>query len=422
MIIRLKLSEFLPDHHHCSLNQIELKEQVDQKDQDQKFLEFGRCNLLKQFLQSGSHSHFIHLEGKKNGQQIACRQQDQQQYRNFENLYKQHNSMLVEEGIDDLKFNIFKANQIIGRENSLIIITYHFLSNNEILRSINQDKLMSFLSNIYQGYRRDVAYHNDLHGADVVQSSQILLNQGLRKMAAFDALDEFSFIIACACHDYKHDGFNNQYHINSLSERAIRYNDVSVQENFHVASAFEDLMRPENNFLEQLDITQQKIFRKRMIESILATDMAKHFDKLKAFQQCIQKDTLGFNTYLPCPSDQPSKQTQDLFNIAIHAADLGIHCRTFELSLKWSELLHEEFFFQGDEERRLGLPTMDIFDRVKNDVSKNQIGFIKFFVLPLYISISEVVPDAKEQVENIESNIENWGTYKYTHPKNIELE
>jgi len=32
---------------------------------------------------------------------------------------------------------------------------------------LNFDKLLGFLRAINRGYREDVAYHNDLHGADV---------------------------------------------------------------------------------------------------------------------------------------------------------------------------------------------------------------------------------------------------------------
>lgn len=39
-------------------------------------------------------------------------------------------------------------------------------------------------------------------------------------------------------HDFKHNGFTNVFHQNSMSDLAIRYNDVSVQENFHVAETF----------------------------------------------------------------------------------------------------------------------------------------------------------------------------------------
>ena len=43
---------------------------------------------------------------------------------------------------------------------------------------INNDKLISFLTAIYKGYRRDVAYHNDLHGADVAQMMYMFIEEG----------------------------------------------------------------------------------------------------------------------------------------------------------------------------------------------------------------------------------------------------
>jgi len=117
--------------------------------------------------------------------------------------------MLLRENIDSLNFNIFVANKIIGREQTLVTISYHYLLNNKLMPLLNQAKLSNFLKTIYNGYRRDVAYHNDLHGADVVQSSQLLLEQGMGAVANLNDLDMLSFVIACACHDYKHDGFTN---------------------------------------------------------------------------------------------------------------------------------------------------------------------------------------------------------------------
>jgi hypothetical protein len=48
-----------------------------------------------------------------------------------------------------------------------------------------------------------------------------------------------SYIVAGACHDIGHPGYNNPYLIESSDDIAIKYNDISVLENFHVASTFE---------------------------------------------------------------------------------------------------------------------------------------------------------------------------------------
>jgi hypothetical protein len=83
-----------------------------------------------------------------------------------------------------------------------------------------------FLKHIYSGYRRDVEYHNDLHGADVMQFSYLVLTKfGLIKLANLSSLDVLSILIASVCHDYGHDGYTNSYHANIVSDRAIRFSD-----------------------------------------------------------------------------------------------------------------------------------------------------------------------------------------------------
>ena len=48
------------------------------------------------------------------------------------------------------------------------------------------------------------------------------------------------------------------------------------------------LLKPENNFLENLGKEDIKIFRKRMVGFILATDMAKHMEDLTSFKNKLE--------------------------------------------------------------------------------------------------------------------------------------
>ena len=66
--------------------------------------------------------------------------------------------------------------------------------------------------------------------------------------------------------------------------QAVLYNDRSVLENHHAASAWNLFMsRSEYNFLANLDHVEFKRFRFLVIEAILATDLKKHFDFLAEF-------------------------------------------------------------------------------------------------------------------------------------------
>jgi hypothetical protein len=44
-----------------------------------------------------------------------------------------------------------------------------------------------------------------------------LTKGGLAELAGLDHLDQVAFLIAAACHDYDHDGFNNSYHVNAMT-------------------------------------------------------------------------------------------------------------------------------------------------------------------------------------------------------------
>jgi hypothetical protein len=59
--------------------------------------------------------------------------------------------------------------------------------------------------------------------------AHLFLTQGkVIELLELNKLDILSFLLAGICHDLGHDGFNNGYHINAMTERAIRYSDISV--------------------------------------------------------------------------------------------------------------------------------------------------------------------------------------------------
>jgi hypothetical protein len=59
--------------------------------------------------------------------------------------------------------------------------------------------------------------------------------------------------------------------INTYDARAILYNDKSVLENHHLASAFAILNQPDFNFLSNLSKADFKQFRETVVEMVLAT-------------------------------------------------------------------------------------------------------------------------------------------------------
>lgn len=110
---------------------------------------------------------------------------------------------------------------------------------------INRQKADCFFVAVEETYKQDNAYHNSMHAADVAQAAMIILKAG-RSTVGFSKLEIFSLIIAAAVHDLGHPGYTNDFLINTQHPNAIVYNDRSVNENFHVSSAFRIVMQSED--------------------------------------------------------------------------------------------------------------------------------------------------------------------------------
>lgn len=55
-----------------------------------------------------------------------------------------------------------------------------------------------------------------------------LIKGKLIELAELDQKDILSFLLAGLCHDLGHDGYNNGFHSNAMTERGIRYNDQAI--------------------------------------------------------------------------------------------------------------------------------------------------------------------------------------------------
>jgi 3'5'-cyclic nucleotide phosphodiesterase len=71
--------------------------------------------------------------------------------------------------------------------------------------------------------------------------------------------------------------------VNTSTEAATTWNDISVNENMHAATAFRLLRQPANSFLAGLDADDYRFVRRTVIGIVLATDMASHAELVADF-------------------------------------------------------------------------------------------------------------------------------------------
>jgi len=261
------------------------------------------------------------------------------------------------------------------------------------------EKTQSFLVKIEEnGVKSRNPYHNNIHGADVLQATHCMLNQGSLGAKLHD-LEKLSLLVSAACHDLNHPGLTNDFRINTEDALAITYNDRSVNENMHAAETFRLLQKCEYNFLEGLSKSQFVSLRKSVVDSILATDMKAHFTNVSAFTKAIE--TFGSDL-----DKWESRQT--LSDFLMHAADISNPARDLPVSLAWTERVLAEFFLQGDREKRGGYPVSPLCDREKTSKASSQIGFVKFIVQPTFSVLSKVDSDVQEALRNLESSKTRW--------------
>ena len=95
-----------------------------------------------------------------------------------------------------------------------------------------------------------------------------------------DNLEEMSCLVAAALHDYEHPGVNNAFLTNMNDLLAIRHNDVSVLESHHLAASFKLMTDDKNNWAINMTMAEFKRLRQVIIQTVLTTDMSKHFSEL----------------------------------------------------------------------------------------------------------------------------------------------
>jgi len=214
------------------------------------------------------------------------------------------------------------------------------------------------------------------------------------------SVELFACTLACLGHDIAHPGTNNRFMVQTKHELALCYNDISVLENMHAKELFSILNQVSCGIINQ--VGDYWVVRKVIIELILSTDMAKHFDFVstcKASEKSIKQKIENFNDRL------------ELYKLYIKASDIAHTAKSLELHEKWCKLIMEEFFSQGDKEKELSLPISMYCDRKTTDVQKSQAGFLKNIALPLFATLHQYVQwDNIELIclQQLRRNIQYW--------------
>ncbi|CAM9657873.1 unnamed protein product [Chrysoparadoxa australica] len=256
-----------------------------------------------------------------------------------------------------------------------------------------------------KGSKKVVAnvYHNRRHAADVTQAVHYFMNV-CQLGASLTDIEMVSLLFSAIVHDFKHPGRSNAFLIKTADNLSLMYNDISVLENYHVSEAFKVMRQDRCNFMRNVDASTTRSVRDTVIPLVLATDLKFHFDLLGEFNSHLS------DIQTEIVEESRTRTYLSAMKICIKSADISHPTRAMYLHLKWTKAVIEEFFLQGDEEKRAGLEVSPLCDRDNVGIAKDQKGFINFLVKPLFKSWVTFLdtPHAQTCMNNLEVNEAMW--------------
>merc|ERR1719223_680535 len=199
-----------------------------------------------------------------------------------------------------------------------------------------------------------------------------------------------------------HPGRNNSYEVNSHSDLAVIYNDSSVLENMHAARGCRLLsMKPGENdlnadILAGMQPTQKDSFRATFTKAILWTDMSQHFAKLAQLKSKIS--THGTDNPSKFYVNVDGRSISSVLLFLLHVADISNPAKPAPIFVEWCDRCLNEFFAQGDAEKKAGMPVSPMCDRKETVKSDSQLGFIKFIVRPSFVLMSDLMPRVVDEI------------------------
>ena len=281
-------------------------------------------------------------------------------------------------------------------------------------------------------------YHNAAHIADVVHSTSILLTGGLQDLVGLndDSLCVAALLMAAAVHDFEHPGLTGDHLVATGHQWALLHNDRAVLEQHHLSAAFQLLSMPGLDWTSGFSAQQRALFRSTVIDLVLGTDMKEHFKLLGEFGNVLHRARLAASARRrrrrsrvaggeappePVPMVQATLSDAErllVLKIAMKVADLGHLRAPRDVHLRWVAGLCEEFYAQGDAERRLGMPVNDLMSRERaatapGALAESQVGFFDVIALPLVQHWAKAT-GARRWLERVNRNYEFWRTQRDT--------
>ncbi|KAK9469516.1 hypothetical protein V1512DRAFT_10515 [Lipomyces arxii] len=287
------------------------------------------------------------------------------------------------------------------------------------------DELKRFLTVCRASYQPRNAYHNFRHVVDVLQATfSFLLSLGTIPSLDHSAtqettsgllanvlgpVDALTLLVTAIGHDVGHPGVTNAFLVAARSPLARMYSERSVLESFHSATFSQILER-------YWPVMQKKPMKSVIVDAVFATDMALHFDYMNQLEELQHPNVLPAGRV---DTKEKDRRKRLLCSVLVKSADISNVARRLDISTHWGQALTQEFKKMASLEIELGLKpafaptpeppsTLTLAERDTVALAKSQLFFIDSFALPLFATVSAVLPKLSYTERHVRENKATW--------------
>ncbi|KAL1508609.1 hypothetical protein AB1Y20_004706 [Prymnesium parvum] len=297
---------------------------------------------------------------------------------------------------------------------SLLLIGEALLNRHDLVSHFNLDRvtIRRFLVAAEAAYAKpgcSKLYHNSIHGADVALGTHLFLTK-FGQVERLSKVQLLAVLVAAMMHDFNHPGTTNPHEVRVGTSRAHMHSDSSVLERHHLHSTFCLLSYEQFNIFAPLSTEDRRSVRALMIELVLATDLARHFDFVSRLRTlCSTQGASAWQGGGPWTSTFHEVDLSLVLQVAIKFADLGHATRAVDIHRQWTQRITDEFHALGDAERELGIPISALCDRHKDTVpAKSQLGFFRYICLPFFSAVADLIDPNMLAFSRFQENFRVW--------------
>eukprot|EP01105_Mastigella_eilhardi_P011598 TRINITY_DN2669_c0_g1_i1.p1 TRINITY_DN2669_c0_g1~~TRINITY_DN2669_c0_g1_i1.p1 ORF type:complete len:979 (-),score=295.67 TRINITY_DN2669_c0_g1_i1:212-2782(-) len=312
--------------------------------------------------------------------------------------------------VNDWGFDAFGTKSALNGEAILPAVLFSVMTEQQLLACpefppLDISALLEFAKTLDTNYcggpQGFNPYHNSMHASDVTQAFHVMLTLAMQCCPEFAVLitpmDRLACFLACAMHDYRHVGRNNNFLKATLHRLHVHFVD-SVLERMHAATSFELLFFTEEcKALRNFTPAQQLEVHSIATQLILGTDMAHHVELLDKFKSWVANKTIF-------TGDDKFTGKMLALQLIVKAADLSNAFREWPVCRQWTNALVEEFLSQGAAELQMGLSTSKFMDG-STKTEDMQETYIPLIVLPLLQALARVFPEFSQLEEHAWHNL-----------------